>query len=91
MPPQAREKLVSMAADHEADEPAHRIFDRLDAKYLHTLPDEENDKTFDAFAKIRNRKSPPGQHRVAGAWRTKRLIEMSFHITGGRTWIHARK
>ncbi len=26
-------------------------------KYLHTLPDDENDKALDAFAKIRNRKS----------------------------------
>jgi len=26
-------------------------------KYLHTLPDEENDKALDAFAKIRNRKN----------------------------------
>jgi integrase len=39
-------------------------------KYLHTLPDEENDKALDAFAKIRNRKrgdGKPADHGVRGA------------------------
>jgi integrase len=29
-------------------------------KYLHTLPDNENDPALDAFAKIRNRKKGDG-------------------------------
>jgi integrase len=39
-------------------------------KYLHTLPDEENDKALDAFAKIRNRKNAHKNgagHEVRGA------------------------
>jgi integrase len=39
-------------------------------KYLHTLPDEENDKALDAFAKIRNRKNMDKDgagHEVRGA------------------------